>query len=112
MPGGDQLAEQAQREHEEVDQLLEKLQEADPADPEVDDLLQQLMQNFRQHAEEEEGPNGLFEQLKNALSEERLFELGERVAEEQARLATGKETLDEEADSKHEGTPGGVMFKA
>lgn len=107
--GGRKLAKDAMQEHQEVNELLDELEQTDPASPEADDLVRQLIEGFRQHVEEEEGQDGLFAALREALGQDGIYELGGKIGDMKARL-TGDE-LDSDEGPPPTNTPGGVMFQ-
>lgn len=77
--GGEQLADQAIDEHQRVKEMLARLERLHEGDAEVDTVLRELIPHVRQHLEEEEGPGGLFHQLRSTVGRERLQEMGEQL---------------------------------
>lgn len=65
----------SQEEHAEAEQLLERLKVLDHASAEFDSALQELIEAVRHHVEEEE--SSVLPGMREALSTERLDELGE-----------------------------------
>ncbi|WP_410790095.1 hemerythrin domain-containing protein [Kribbella sp. C-35] len=68
----------SQQEHIEADQLLAKLAETDPAAPDFERVLQNLVDAVSHHVEEEE--TKVLPGMRSNLSEERRTELGEAFA--------------------------------
>lgn len=58
VPGGDEIADPELSEHNEAETVMKKLKQADASDSKLGELLGQLMQDVRQHVQEEE--NELF----------------------------------------------------
>lgn len=79
VPGGEGLADHAIDEHQELKEALARLERLEPGDAETETTLRQLISDMRQHVGEEEGPGGLFEQLRVTVSQERLEEMGEQL---------------------------------
>jgi hemerythrin superfamily protein len=78
----------SQQEHIEADQLLAKLAGTDPASPEFDKVLQNLIDAVSHHVEEEE--TKVLPGMRSNLSEQRRSELGE------AFVASRKQHLGEQ----------------
>lgn len=70
-------AEHARKEHAEAEETMHKLGKLDPEDPQFDDELDVLMKEIRHHIEDEEGE--MFAHMRQAMSEDELVKLGERV---------------------------------
>jgi len=79
--GGRRLANQAEQEHQQVEQMLKRLGKMDPDSREADDLIEELHQDVSAHVAEEEGPDGLFAQLRDSMDDESLQELGPQITE-------------------------------
>ncbi len=85
--GGRKLASHAQEEHQELAKMLQRLQRLDPESSEAGELLQEVRQSVEQHYAEEQGPDGLFARLREAVGTERLGELGAQLSEAKAAKA-------------------------
>ena len=79
VPGGDQLAEEAIDEHQQAKEMLARLEKLDADDGETDAVLAGLITHVRQHVQEEEGPGGLFDQLRSVVDQDRLDQMGEQL---------------------------------
>ena len=88
VPGGEELADHAIDEHQRVKELLARLEELDPKESETDQVLRQLMADFRQHVQEEEGPDGLFDQLRTNVDQGRLVEMGDAMSKAKTAAPT------------------------
>ena len=88
VPGGEELADHAIDEHQQVKELLVRLEQLDPTDAETDQVLHQLMADVRDHFQEEEGPGGLFEQLRSSVDQDKLFEMGEALTKAKTMAPT------------------------
>ena len=97
VPGGRKLASHAEDEHQEVSKMLKRLQRLDPDSSEADALLQELRQSFGEHVAEEQGPDGMFAQLRQALGTERLREMGAELSE----AKTNKVVKDPAPEGEH-----------
>ncbi len=80
VPGGEDLADHAIEEHQQVKELLAQLERLDPSDGETQQVLTQLMAQVRDHVREEEGPGGLFDQLRAIVEPDKLNEMGEALS--------------------------------
>jgi hemerythrin-like domain-containing protein len=81
LPDGDEQVDHAIEEHQEVKDKLAAIEDETGGDgslPAVSPLLQELMDSVRHHVEEEEGE--LFPQLKQAISEDQLRQMGQAMA--------------------------------
>jgi hypothetical protein len=82
---GESLAEHSLDEHEEVAALLSEIESSD--DPEQRDrLLQRLIADVGRHVQEEE--TEIFPQLRGAMSESELAELGSKLEAAKGRAPT------------------------
>jgi hemerythrin superfamily protein len=79
VPGGDQLAEEAIDEHQQVKEMLARLEKLDADDGETDAARAGLITHVRQHVQEEERPGGLFDQLRSVVDQDRLDQMGEQL---------------------------------
>ena len=68
---------EAIEEHHVVDQLLDEIEDMRAEDEQYDAKVTVLIENVRHHIEEEEGE--LFPEVRKALSDERLEELGQEM---------------------------------
>ncbi len=83
---GDSLVDESLHEHQEMKEILADLDGAAPDDPGFSENFEKLMGELRHHVEEEE--NELFPQLRSALGEHRLMEMGQQLAEAKRRAPT------------------------
>ena len=86
LPDGDQLADHALEEHQEVKETLANLESLDASGPEAAALLQQLASSFREHVHEEE--TQLFPKLTASITADRLEEMGEAMAKAKSMALT------------------------
>lgn len=86
--GGEELADHAIDEHQRVKELLVRLEQLDPSDAETDQVLRQLMADVRDHFQEEEGPGGLFDQLRSNVENDKLVEMGEAMTKAKTMAPT------------------------
>lgn len=84
------LALEAYEEHDVVKKLLRELSRAKSADDEWEAQAKVLQENVEHHVEEEE--NELFPKAASVLSEEKIEQLGERMAAEKERKQRGAAT--------------------
>lgn len=77
LSGGDQLADKEIEEHGEAEQIMKRLESMDATDAEFEQLLGELMQNVREHVQDEE--NNLLPELQRACTEDELRDLGDKV---------------------------------
>jgi iron-sulfur cluster repair protein YtfE (RIC family) len=82
VPDGDQLMDEADREHQEASDAIAKLSDLSPDDPAFDDAFQSLRDGVRHHVQEEE--EEVFPKLTEATDEATLVELGSRLAQAKA----------------------------
>ena len=75
--GGDNLVEEARREHQEVKDLLAELAGLDREGSEFEEKFQKLQEDVEHHVEEEEGD--MFKRTRRAISKERLLDLGAQM---------------------------------
>ena len=74
LPDGEQLAEEATDEHQEVKETLAELDKMNPGDAGFDQRVRSLISDVRHHVEEEE--NEMLPRLRNELGADRLEEMG------------------------------------
>lgn len=79
IPGGNEIADRELSEHNEAETVMKELEQADAADSNFNQLLGQLMQEIRQHVQEEE--NELFPQLSQHTDRETLQDLGKKISD-------------------------------
>ncbi len=77
LPNGKEEVEHDKQEHDEIVQVMKKLEEADAADPAFMNLVQELDKQLRHHADDEESDQ--FPKLRAHLSSEQLLEMGDKV---------------------------------
>jgi len=77
VPNGAEEVEHDKREHQEIVELMKRIEDLDAADPEFAVRVQQLEAGLRHHAHDEEADQ--FPQLRAHLSREQLVEIGEKV---------------------------------
>lgn len=75
--GGEKLAEHGLDEHQEVKNLLADLEDRDPNDPEFDRNVRAVIDDVREHVQEEE--REFFPKVRQAATDDQLAELGERL---------------------------------
>lgn len=77
LPNGKEEVEHDKQEHDEIVQVMKKLEEADAADPAFMNLVQELDKQLRHHADDEESDQ--FPKLRAHLFSEQLVEMGDKV---------------------------------
>lgn len=77
VPDGDALADQELREHAEAEETMKELDGMDPGDERFRPALLKLMQEIRQHVQEEESE--LFVSLVKSADQQELLDLGSKV---------------------------------
>jgi hemerythrin superfamily protein len=83
---GKELVQEAVEEHQQVKQLLAELGQMTAEDDGFDDKVQLLIDNVRHHVEEEESE--MLPQARQVLGEDRLRQLGERMADRKEQLGS------------------------
>jgi hemerythrin-like domain-containing protein len=78
VPGGKQLAARAQEQESEAKKLLDTLDKTAPSDPQFEQLIDQVIRDGREHIEYEQ--NSVWPKVREALSQEELDELGDKMA--------------------------------
>jgi hypothetical protein len=86
VPYGERLAEHSLHDHKEVEDALEKIGGLIADHMPFDITMQRVIDRVRHHVREEEQDNGLFDQLRAALSQRELDELG-RTLERSWKIA-------------------------
>jgi len=84
--GGADLTQHSVEEHQEIKVTLAGVDRMDPADPQLDGALKELLAEVTHHVREEESE--LFPQLRAALGDHRLAELGEQLERAKATAPT------------------------
>lgn len=79
VPDGDQLIDEAEREHQEAKDAIDRLRDLNPDDPSFEEAFRTLREGVEHHVEEEEGQ--VFPKLTQAADEPTLAELGQRLAQ-------------------------------
>lgn len=75
---GDARVEDALSEHQEAKELLDRIDGADPESEDARQAWDQLVPAIKHHVKDEEDED--FPAFRNAVGQERLYELGERLA--------------------------------
>jgi hemerythrin superfamily protein len=83
---GKELVQEAVEEHQQVKQLLAELGQMTAEDDGFDDKVQMLIDNVRHHVEEEESE--MLPRARQVLGEDRLRQLGERMADRKEQLGS------------------------
>jgi hemerythrin superfamily protein len=83
---GKELVQEAVEEHQQVKQLLAELGQMTAEDDGFDDKVLTLIENVRHHVEEEESE--MLPQARQVLGEDRLRQLGERMADRKEQLGS------------------------
>ena len=86
VPGGQQLVDESLQEHQMVKETLAIIERLEPDSPELDELMNSLIQHVRHHVQEEEGE--LFPQLRAAVGAEQLDNMGEALEKARALAPT------------------------
>ncbi|MEU9044671.1 MULTISPECIES: hemerythrin domain-containing protein [unclassified Kitasatospora] len=75
--GGNKLADKEVADHARVEKLLKQLEKMATDDPQMNPMLQQLMNEVALHVQDEE--NNLFPMLRTACTPEQLDDLGDKI---------------------------------
>ena len=86
VPGGKQIADKERADHQEVEELLKRLEGEDPHAPESRQPLMKLVSDLHAHIADEE--NNLFPALRAVYSEQELRDLGDKVRTAKAAAPT------------------------
>jgi hemerythrin superfamily protein len=80
VPGGDEMAEEAIREHHDMKERLARIEKLDPGDErhELDRQMDGLIRDLKHHVKEEESE--MFPKLREHVDRKRLIEMGELMA--------------------------------
>lgn len=77
IPGGKDLVEHDADEHKELEGVMKRLESADTAEARFDDLVREMTEKLRHHAQDEEDQQ--FPRLREQLPRETLVELRQKV---------------------------------
>jgi hemerythrin superfamily protein len=77
VPGGNEIADHEVHEHDEVEQIMKRLESLTPVDADFWPTLRDLMKEVRHHVQGEEAE--LFPRLREACSPQQLQELGKKA---------------------------------
>ena len=77
LPNGKEEVEHDKQEHDEIVQVMKKLEDADAADPQFMALVQELDKQLRHHADDEESDQ--FPSLRKHLTQDQLIAMGNKV---------------------------------
>ncbi len=77
VPNGKQEVEQDKKEHDEIVQVMKRMEDVDASDPQFMQLVRELESQLRHHAGDEEADQ--FPKLRANIPAKTLVELGERV---------------------------------
>jgi iron-sulfur cluster repair protein YtfE (RIC family) len=88
VPDGDQLMDEAEREHQEAKDAMSRLAALSPGDSDFEDAFDTLREGLQHHVQEEE--EEVFPKLAEAADEARLVELGRSLA--QAKTLSTRES--------------------
>ena len=83
---GDRLADTAIQEHVDIKQTLNAIDSTTAEDPDFDERMRTLIAEVRHHVEEEEGE--LFPRIRQALGDDELRELGDRLQRARSLVPT------------------------
>ena len=84
VPGGDELEQEAEKEHSEVEQLIKQVQQKGFDDPSVPELMLQIEEGVSHHVEEEE--TEMFPKMRDTLDQQTLDQLGEKAMQAKQQL--------------------------
>lgn len=77
LPNGREEVEHDKQEHDEIVQVMKRLEDADAAEPRFMELVEELQSQLRHHVDDEETDQ--FPKLREHIPADRLIELGEKV---------------------------------
>ncbi len=86
LPDGDALAEDGLQEHKTAKELLADLDKMSSDDPQFDQKVGQLMEDFEHHVQDEEGD--MFPKLQQALGDDVLSDMGRELEQAKKRAPT------------------------
>ncbi len=84
VPEGQELEQEAEREHAEVKQLIQQVMQKGFDDPSVPELMLQIEEGVTHHVEEEE--TEVFPKMRDTLGEDTLQQLGEKATQTKQQL--------------------------
>lgn len=84
VPGGEELEQEAEQEHDEVKQLIQQVMQKGFDDPSVPELMLQIEEGVTHHVEEEE--TEVFPKMRDTLDQQTLEQLGEKAAQTKQQL--------------------------
>lgn len=84
VPGGEELEEEAEKEHSEVEQLIKQVQQKGFDDPGVPELMQKIEEGVSHHVEEEE--TEMFPKMRDTLDAQTLEQLGTKAMQAKQEL--------------------------
>jgi hypothetical protein len=79
LPNGATLVNDAKREHRQLKRLLDRLDKLDADDRRADGVMASVKQAVHEHVKEEEGPAGILQGLRKAMSRDELADLGKQL---------------------------------
>ena len=85
VPGGKQMKEHAEEEHQEVEQAIKEIIKLGYQGPQIDGLMQKVISGVTEHVQEEEGE--VFPKMEEAIDSAKLERLGAEL--EKAKQANG-----------------------
>jgi hemerythrin-like domain-containing protein len=77
MPNGAEEVEHDKQEHQEIVQVMKRMEDVDASDPSFMELVRQLEAHLRHHMDEEESKQ--FPQLRAHIPAEKLVDMGQKV---------------------------------
>src|SRR5438105_4921288 len=109
---GEGLVAHSIDEHQEVKELLADLEKMSPSDPGFHQKVESVISDVKEHVEEEEGE--MFPKLRDAISANRLLEIGEKLEEGKEKAPTRPHPMapSEGPAAKIAGRAAGLMDKA
>lgn len=107
LPDGDGLIDEHIGDHAEVEKLLDELDKADPTADGYDQLVDEVIADVREHVEEEE--NETFPKLHDALSAERLQQIGHDLEEAKSTAPTRPHPMAPGGAAKKVADPGAAV---
>jgi hemerythrin-like domain-containing protein len=96
VPEGESLMDEAEEEHDEARQALQKVTQAELGSPQFTEALMELTKGVRHHVEEEE--TKVFPKLRQTVSEARLEEFGAELEQAHEQKISGGSTEDKTRD--------------
>lgn len=84
VPGGEDLEQEAEKEHSEVEQLIKQVQQKGFDDPGVPELMLKIEEGVTHHVEEEE--TEMFPKMRDTLDQQTLDRLGAKAMQAKQQL--------------------------